>query len=73
MTLSTIGLIRGGLTAILCCAFIALWVWAWSKHRKAEFDAAARLPLEEDAACSQASSSSNSQFSTTKSFRLPSC
>lgn len=44
----TIGVIRGALTAILLFAFLALWVRAWSSHRKAEFDAAARLPLEED-------------------------
>lgn len=49
MTLPTVGLIRGALTVILCAAFIALWIWAWSKHRKAEFDAAAQLPLQDDA------------------------
>lgn len=48
MTLSTVGLIRGALTAILCAAFIALWIWAWSKHRKADFDAAAQLPLQDN-------------------------
>jgi cytochrome c oxidase cbb3-type subunit 4 len=47
VTLTTVGLIRGGLTAILCAAFIALWIWAWSTHRKADFDAASRLPLDE--------------------------
>jgi cbb3-type cytochrome oxidase subunit 3 len=49
MTLMTVGLIRGALTVILFAAFIALWIWAWSKHRQAEFDAAARLPFEDDA------------------------
>jgi cytochrome c oxidase cbb3-type subunit 4 len=48
MTLSMVGLIRAGLTVVLCTAFIALWIWAWSKHRKAEFDAAAQLPLQDD-------------------------
>ncbi len=47
MSLTTIGLVRGTLTVILFAAFIALWIWAWSKHRKADFDDAARLPLEE--------------------------
>jgi len=42
----SIGLIRGVLTLATFTAFIALWVWAWSKHRKADFDAAALLPLE---------------------------
>lgn len=50
----TIGLIRGALTAVLLFAFLALWVRAWSTHRKAEFDAAARLPLEDDANASSA-------------------
>ena len=36
------------LTAILLISFIGLWIWAWSSRRKAEFDAAAALPLEED-------------------------
>lgn len=42
----SIGTIRGLLTLATFAAFIALWIWAWSKHRKEEFDAAARLPLE---------------------------
>ena len=42
----SIGLIRGLLTLATFGAFIALWIWAWSKHRKAEFEAAALLPLE---------------------------
>lgn len=47
MTLTTIGVVRGVLTAILFAAFLALWIWAWSKRREAEFSAAARLPLDE--------------------------
>lgn len=43
----SIGTIRGLLTLATFAAFIALWVWAWSKNRCVEFDAAARLPLEE--------------------------
>ncbi len=26
--------------------FIGIWVWAWSKGNKKDFDEAARLPLE---------------------------
>jgi cytochrome c oxidase cbb3-type subunit IV len=59
MTLFTLSLIRGALTAILSAAFIALWIWAWSKHRKAEFDAAAQLPLLDDADEAHARSSSD--------------
>ena len=40
--------LRGLLTAVLLFAFIALWIWAWSSRRKADFDAQAALPLEED-------------------------
>ena len=40
--------LRGLLTAVLLFSFIALWIWAWSSRRKADFDAQAALPLEED-------------------------
>jgi cytochrome c oxidase cbb3-type subunit 4 len=43
-----IGTFRGVLTAILMALFIALVFWAYSRHRKPDFDAAARLPLEDD-------------------------
>lgn len=42
--------LRGLLTAILLFSFVALWIWAWSSRRKADFDAQAALPLEEDRA-----------------------
>jgi cytochrome c oxidase cbb3-type subunit 4 len=44
----SIGTIRGLLTLATFAAFIALWIWAWSKHRKDDFEAAAQLPLEGD-------------------------
>jgi cytochrome c oxidase cbb3-type subunit 4 len=40
--------IRGLLTALLLFSFIGLCIWAWSSRRKAEFEATAALPLEED-------------------------
>jgi len=40
--------LRGLLTAVLLFSFIALCIWAWSGRRKADFDAQAALPLEED-------------------------
>ncbi len=43
-----INLIRGILTAVIFIAFIGIWAWAWSSRRKADFDASAALPLEED-------------------------
>ena len=39
---------RGFLTAVLFFSFVGLWIWAWSSRRKADFDASAALPLEED-------------------------
>lgn len=39
---------RSAVTAVLLFAFIGLCFWAWSKSRKADFDASAALPLEED-------------------------
>ena len=40
--------LRGVVTAITMLAFIGLWILVWSKHRKADYDESARLPLEED-------------------------
>jgi cytochrome c oxidase cbb3-type subunit 4 len=39
-------LIRTLITVGLFAAFIGLWIWAWRTERHADFDAAARLPLE---------------------------
>jgi len=39
---------RGLVTAVLLFSFVGLWIWAWSSRRKADFDASAALPLEED-------------------------
>ena len=41
--------IAGGIGTILAmAAFVGVVAWAYSKRRKKDFDAAARLPLEED-------------------------
>ena len=42
------GLLRGLITVAVFCLFAGIAVWAFSRARKSEFDAAARLPLEED-------------------------
>ena len=42
------GVISGVATAILIVTFIAGWIWAWSARRKPAFDAAARLPLDDE-------------------------
>jgi cytochrome c oxidase cbb3-type subunit IV len=34
-------------TVVWFVTFVALWLWAWSRRRRADFDAAARLPLDD--------------------------
>ncbi|MEL1265430.1 cbb3-type cytochrome c oxidase subunit 3 [Pseudoxanthomonas putridarboris] len=41
-------MVSGIVTAVLLVLFVAGWIWAWSPRRKAEFDDAAALPLDED-------------------------
>jgi cytochrome c oxidase cbb3-type subunit 4 len=43
-----INVFRGVVTAVLMVLFIALVFWAFSKRRRDEFAAAARLPLDEN-------------------------
>lgn len=43
-----VNLLRGALLVGLIIGFVGIFVWAWSRKRKPEFDQAARLPLEED-------------------------
>jgi len=43
-----IGIFRGIVTAVLMVLFIALVFWAYSRRRHDEFEAAARLPLDDD-------------------------
>lgn len=42
------GTVSGVITAVLLISFLAGVVWAWSAKRKPQFDAAARLPLEDN-------------------------
>ena len=42
-------MVSGIVTAILLACFIAGTAWAFSARRRADFDRAARLPLEEHA------------------------
>jgi cbb3-type cytochrome oxidase subunit 3 len=41
-----LGIVRGVVTVVWLLLFIALWVAVWSKGRRAEFEAAARLPFD---------------------------
>ncbi len=40
-------MLSGIVTSILLL-FLAGWAWAWSPRRKADFDAAARLALDDE-------------------------
>lgn len=42
-----IGLFRGLVTVVLFVCFCLVVIWAYSSGRKADFEAAAQLPLEE--------------------------
>lgn len=43
-----IGVFRGLVTGALLGLFVWLVIWAWSRKRRGDFDAAARLPLEDE-------------------------
>ena len=40
-------MISGIVTSLLLVLFVGGWIWAWSPRRRGEFDAAAKLPLDE--------------------------
>lgn len=42
----TSGIISGIVTLLLLVLFIGIVIWAWSDRRKADFERAARLPLD---------------------------
>ncbi len=41
-------MLSGIITAILLCLFLAGTAWAWSGKRRAEFEEAAALPLDDE-------------------------
>jgi cytochrome c oxidase cbb3-type subunit 4 len=43
-----INTIRAGITIAAMFTFLGIVAWAWSSRRHADFEAAARLPLDED-------------------------
>ncbi len=45
-----VNLMRSVITAVRFVVFIGIVLWAWSKGRRADFEAAARLPLDDDLA-----------------------
>ena len=40
-------MLAGIVTLVWMLAFVAVWIWAWNPQRKADFEEAARLPLDE--------------------------
>lgn len=46
-SVTALGLFRGIVTVVLFFAFCGVVIWAYSRKRRADFDAAARLPLDE--------------------------
>ncbi len=40
--------IRSAITVVAMITFLGIVAWAWSSRRHADFEAASRLPLEED-------------------------
>jgi cytochrome c oxidase cbb3-type subunit IV len=42
------GTVSGIVTAVLIVLFVGVSIWAYGKRRRASFDAAARLPLEDE-------------------------
>jgi cytochrome c oxidase cbb3-type subunit IV len=45
---SLTGLVRGLMAGLLLAIFVGLWIWAFAAKRRASFESASRLPLEED-------------------------
>lgn len=42
------GIARGLITLLVLVLFLGIWAWSWSRNRNAEFEAASRLPLDDD-------------------------
>ncbi len=50
------GTLSGIATAVLIVLFVGVCIWAYSARQRARFDAAARMPLEDDDEASRAPS-----------------
>lgn len=42
------GNLSGIATALLLVIFVGGWIWAWSARRQQDFEAASRLPLDDE-------------------------
>jgi cytochrome c oxidase cbb3-type subunit IV len=52
-----IGTVRGLITIVMLVLFLGIWAWSWSRKRRADFDEASRLPLDDNARPPQRSDS----------------
>lgn len=43
-----INTLRTAITVLALITFLAIVAWAWSSRRRADFEAASRLPLDDD-------------------------
>ncbi|MBN1379916.1 MAG: cbb3-type cytochrome c oxidase subunit 3 [Gammaproteobacteria bacterium] len=43
-----INIVRGIITLLLMLLFVGICIWAYSSARKADFEQASRLPLEQE-------------------------
>ena len=43
-----LGTLSGIATVVMLAAFLSVCAWAWSGKRREDFEAAARLPLDEE-------------------------
>lgn len=42
------GHVAGVITIVLMVTFIGIWAWAWLPWHKRDFDALARLPMQDE-------------------------
>ena len=42
-------MLSGIVTSVLLLLFIGIWAWAWQPRKRADFDDAARLAVEDEA------------------------
>ena len=55
-----INTVRSAVLVFAFVGFIGVWIWAWSKKRKNDFEESANLPLEEDVPNTESYSANNS-------------
>lgn len=46
---TTWGHFIGVFIVVMMIGFIGIWIWAWARYHKPDFDRMARLPMQDDA------------------------